>query len=96
MSFRLGEEQQTFGLHRPMNLSKELALVGNLMHHGRLFEEAHRAMKPEGLLLFSEPRGHVKPQEFEKTVELARSKGFGVVKAVEIWRYHSVLMSKTV
>jgi ubiquinone/menaquinone biosynthesis C-methylase UbiE len=72
------------------------AVVHEVPDQGRLFEEAHRAMKPEGLLLFSEPKGHVKPLGFEKSVELAKSKGFGVIKAVDIWRYHSVLLRKTV
>lgn len=72
------------------------AVVHEVPDQGRLFGEAHRAMKPEGLLLFSEPKGHVKLQEFERTVELARSKGFGVTKAVDIWRYYSVLLRKIV
>jgi ubiquinone/menaquinone biosynthesis C-methylase UbiE len=72
------------------------AVVHEVPDQGRLFEEAHRAMKPEGLLLFCEPKGHVKPQEFEKSVQLARSKGFQVTKAADIWRYYSVVLRKTV
>jgi ubiquinone/menaquinone biosynthesis C-methylase UbiE len=72
------------------------AVVHEVPDQGKLFEETHRAMKPEGLLLFAEPKGHVKPQEFEKTVDLAKSKGFQVTKAVDIWRYHSVLLRRTV
>lgn len=70
------------------------AVVHEVPDQGKLFEEAHRAMKPEGLLLLAEPKGHVKPQEFERTVELAKSKGFQVTQAVDIWRYYSVFMRK--
>jgi predicted O-methyltransferase YrrM len=72
------------------------AVVHEVPDQGNLFELAHRAMKPGSLLLFCEPKGHVKPGEFGQSVDLARSKGFGVEKAVNIWRYHSVLMRKTV
>jgi len=70
------------------------AVVHEVPDQGRLFEQAHQAMKPDGHLLVSEPKGHVKPQEFEKTIELAKSKGFGVTHTVDIWRYYSVLMRK--
>jgi ubiquinone/menaquinone biosynthesis C-methylase UbiE len=72
------------------------AVVHEVPDQGKLFEEAHRTMKPEGLLLFAEPKGHVKPQQFETSVQLAKSKGFGVTKAVDIWRYHSVLLRRTI
>ena len=72
------------------------AVVHEVPDQGKLFEEANRAMKPDGLLLLSEPKGHVKPDEFEKTIELAKSRGFGVAKNVDIWRYYSVLMRKSV
>ena len=72
------------------------AVVHEVPDQGRLFEEAHGAMKHEGLLLLAEPKGHVKPQEFERTVELAKSKGFQVTKAVDIRRYNSVLLRRTV
>jgi SAM-dependent methyltransferase len=72
------------------------AVVHEVPDKGKLFEEAHRAMKPESLLLFAEPKGHVKPQQFEKSGDLAKSKGFQVTKAVDIWRYHSVLLRRTV
>jgi ubiquinone/menaquinone biosynthesis C-methylase UbiE len=71
------------------------AVVHEVPDQGRLFEEAHRAMKPGGLLLFCEPKGHVKPEAFEKSVDLARFKGFGRVEALDIGRYHAVLMGKT-
>lgn len=82
--------------HSSVDLVFAFAVVHEVPDEDRLFEEAHRAMKPGGLLLFCEPKGHVKPEGFEKAVDLARSKGFGVVKAPDIWRYSSVLMRKTV
>lgn len=72
------------------------AVVHEVLDQGRLFEEVHRAMKPEGLLLLAEPKGHVKQQEFDTTVQLAKSNGFEVTSAVDIWRYYSVLLKRTV
>jgi ubiquinone/menaquinone biosynthesis C-methylase UbiE len=72
------------------------AVVHEVPDQGKLFEEAYRTMKPDSLLLFAEPKGHVKPQEFETSVQLAKSKGFGATKAVDIWRYYSVLLRRIV
>ena len=38
-----------------------------------IFTEIHRAMKPEGKLLFAEPRGHVSKRDFDKSVSIAQS-----------------------
>ena len=68
------------------------AVVHEVPDKGKFFEAVYRTMKPDGTLLFSEPNGHVKEGDFQKSVELASSKGFAVVKSVDIWRYTSVLM----
>ncbi len=44
----------------------------------RFFREIHDAMKPGGLLLLAEPRGHVTVEDFEKTLSQARDAGLRV------------------
>jgi ubiquinone/menaquinone biosynthesis C-methylase UbiE len=70
------------------------AVVHEVPDKGRLFEEVFRTMRPEGMVLFSEPNGHVAPGEFQKSVDLAKSKGLVEVRGVDIWRYTAVLMKK--
>jgi ubiquinone/menaquinone biosynthesis C-methylase UbiE len=42
------------------------------------FSEAAEALKPGGLLLLAEPRGHVKPEAFERELAAARAAGLEV------------------
>jgi ubiquinone/menaquinone biosynthesis C-methylase UbiE len=72
------------------------AVVHEVPDQVRLFEEVRRAMKPNGLLFFAEPKGHVKPPEFEQSVQLIKSNGLEITKPLNIWRYHSVLLKRTV
>lgn len=70
------------------------AVVHEVPDQARLFEEIHHAMRPGSLLLLSEPKGHVTEDEFRKTVETARSKGFTVESSLDIKRNRSVLLRK--
>src|SRR5512143_680640 len=54
------------------------AVVHEFPSAGRFFTEAHRAMKPGGRLLLSEPRFHVSEAAFGTTLEVARAAGFEV------------------
>jgi SAM-dependent methyltransferase len=38
--------------------------------------QLHRALRPGGRLLISEPKGHVTPPDFEATLALAEKAGF--------------------
>jgi 2-polyprenyl-3-methyl-5-hydroxy-6-metoxy-1,4-benzoquinol methylase len=44
----------------------------------KLFTELFSQLKPGGKVLFAEPKGHVSPEEFEKSIQLAISAGFKV------------------
>jgi ubiquinone/menaquinone biosynthesis C-methylase UbiE len=43
-----------------------------------LFNDLFTMLKPGGKILFFEPRGHVKPEDFEKSLILAKSAGFKI------------------
>ena len=68
------------------------ALVHEVPDKDILFSEIHRAMKPAGKLLVTEPRGHVSKKDFERTVSLAQNLGFEVRGDVDIRRSHAVLL----
>ena len=68
------------------------ALVHEVPDKERLFSEIYDSMKQSGKLLLAEPRGHVSEREFEKTVSMAQSAGFEVLRDLEIRRSHAVLL----
>ena len=70
------------------------ALVHEVPDKERLFSEIYDTMKQTGNVLVAEPRGHVSRPAFEKTVSLAQSVGFEVLRDLEIRRSHTVLLRK--
>jgi ubiquinone/menaquinone biosynthesis C-methylase UbiE len=71
------------------------AVVHEVPDQVRLFDEIRQSLKPGAMLLFSEPTGHVTPEEFRKSVEIARSKGFEETGTLHIKRSLTVLLRKT-
>jgi ubiquinone/menaquinone biosynthesis C-methylase UbiE len=70
------------------------AMVHEVPDQAKLFEEIYRSMKPGALLLFSEPKGHVTQEAFDKALAIAQTTGFKVEAHVEIKRSLSVLLKK--
>jgi ubiquinone/menaquinone biosynthesis C-methylase UbiE len=71
-----------------------LAVAHEVPDQYRLFKEIYRSMKPGALLLFSEPKGHVTQEAFDKTLAIAQATDFKVESHVEINRSQSVLLKK--
>ncbi len=69
------------------------AMVHELPNAGRFFTEAHRAMKPGGRLLLSEPRLHVSEKAFGATLKLAQGAGFEAQDRIEIPLTRSVIVT---
>jgi 2-polyprenyl-3-methyl-5-hydroxy-6-metoxy-1,4-benzoquinol methylase len=44
----------------------------------QLFHDLYKMLKPGGRILFAEPKGHVKPADFEKSLQLAKEAGLTV------------------
>ena len=69
------------------------ALVHEVPDKVRLFAEIYNTMKKTGELLVAEPRGHVSELDFEKTVSIAQSAGFEVLRDLKIQRSRAVLLA---
>jgi ubiquinone/menaquinone biosynthesis C-methylase UbiE len=58
----------------------DVALAIHVVHEvpdARAFlAQIFRAVRPGGLLVFSEPKGHVSPEDFEQTIRVAEEVGF--------------------
>ncbi len=81
-----------------MNGIADFALLFAVVHEvpdkEMLFANLHAIMKPKGLMLFSEPAGHVSLKEFKKSVSLADDLGFDPLHPLEIKRSHAILMER--
>lgn len=71
------------------------AVVHEVPDQAKLFEQIGQALKPGGLLLFSEPTGHVTPEDFRISTDLARSKGLTEERVLFIKKSHAVLLRKS-
>jgi SAM-dependent methyltransferase len=52
------------------------AVVHEVPDKARLFNDINSMLKPGGKVLFAEPKGHVNPEEFKKSIQIAKSTGF--------------------
>jgi ubiquinone/menaquinone biosynthesis C-methylase UbiE len=70
------------------------AMVHEVPRKQELFREIYTALKETGQLLFAEPGGHVRADEFEHSLELAKEAGFAVLNRPQIARSHAALLKK--
>jgi hypothetical protein len=59
-----------------------------------LFKEIYSSLKKDGLLLISEPKGHVTKEEFEKTLSLTQTNGMEKVGSPNIRGSYSTVLRK--
>ena len=76
----------------------DFALIFAVLHEvsdQKLFlKEIFDALNPGGIVLMSEPKGHVTEEDFEKSLDLAASVGFKLEACPSISRGLSVVMTK--
>lgn len=70
------------------------AVVHEVPDAFHFFSEIYKTMKPSGKLLVMEPQGRVSEKDFEKTVSIAKSKGFMVIDHPYVRSSRTVLLQK--
>jgi len=70
------------------------AVVHEVPDQKLLLKEIYNSLKKDGLLLISEPKGHVTKEEFDKTVVFAQSNGMKKVDTPKIRGSHSIVLRK--
>ncbi len=77
---------------RAVDFALAFAVIHELPGIPAFFAELAPAMKPGGVCLIAEPRGHVTVEEFNSTLAAAVEKGFSAVAGPEIaWSHTAVL-----
>jgi ubiquinone/menaquinone biosynthesis C-methylase UbiE len=70
------------------------AVMHELADQMNALREIYGSLKKNGLLLISEPSGHVSKDEFKTTVSAAENLGMELTGTPEIWRSRSSLLKK--
>jgi SAM-dependent methyltransferase len=77
------------------DLAVLFAVVHEVPDQAKLFAEIVTALKPLGTVLFAEPAGHVKPESFARSLEVAQRCGLTVVETSNIARSHAAVLQKS-
>jgi SAM-dependent methyltransferase len=70
------------------------AVVHEMPSPAVFFGEAAAALRPGGLLLFSEPAGHVSPEAFSMELKAAHLAGFIEINRLPIRKCHAALLKR--
>lgn len=85
-------------LHLTGDNTFDLAIAFHVVHEVpdplHLFREVYDLVKPGGLFLVSEPKGHVRREEFQDELGSARKAGFKVVQNKSGLMEHQVLFQR--
>lgn len=78
--------------------SIDFALVFAVVHEvpdqKHLFTQINSSLKKGGLLLISEPKGHVTKEKFEITLSIAQGNNMEIVYAPQVWGSYSSILRK--
>jgi len=72
-----------------------VAVVHEVSDASDFFSQIHNTLKPNGKVLFVEPKGHVSKKSFDVSVSIAQQCGFRIFDSPCINRSYAVLLEKT-
>ncbi|GAB7026697.1 class I SAM-dependent methyltransferase [Geotalea toluenoxydans] len=70
------------------------AVVHEVSDAGLLFQNIARALKPGGRCLVAEPKGHVRIEEFQRSLSMAEKAGLYVLDTPKVAGSHAALLRK--
>jgi 2-polyprenyl-3-methyl-5-hydroxy-6-metoxy-1,4-benzoquinol methylase len=76
---QVGKHYNAADLSAKLDFVLLFAVVHEVPDKPGLFTDAFAMLKPGGKVLFAEPKGHVSPQDFEKSLDYARIAGFKIM-----------------
>lgn len=77
-----------------IDLVAALHVIHEMADQRAAFEQFHALLREGGRILIVEPKGHVKPESFRRSIELARETGFSELPAPPIRRGQTALLKK--
>jgi len=73
---QIGKDYHVNDLHGKLDFVLLFAVVHEVPDKTELFNNIFAMLKPGGKIVFAEPKGHVSPDDFEKSIAIARTAGF--------------------
>lgn len=77
-TLQVGENYNPTELKERLDFVLLFMVAHEVPDQATLFNDLYSMLKPGGKILFFEPQGHVKPDDFEKSLQLANAVGFKV------------------
>ena len=84
----------TIGIPGPVDFALAFWMVHEVRDASAFLKEIYELLKPGGKFLLVEPVIHVPSPAFERTVELARSAGFGDIERPSVHFSRAILLQK--
>lgn len=85
---------QVSDLRESIDFVLAFAVVHEVPDKDRLFSEIYQALKPGGLVLFAEPKGHVKEPAFQQSLLVAANACLTVIERPEIYKCMAAVLKK--
>jgi ubiquinone/menaquinone biosynthesis C-methylase UbiE len=90
----VGKEYNPPELKEKIDFALLFAVVHEVPDKVKLFQELFQVLKPNGKILFAEPKGHVKQRDFDKSLGIARNTGFTVLNEKPMPKGLNAFLSK--
>jgi ubiquinone/menaquinone biosynthesis C-methylase UbiE len=81
-------------LNEEIDFALAFAVVHEVSNVAQFFSEIYKTLKPTGMLLVAEPKGHVSEKEIEITVSIAQQNGFRIINHPQVRRSRTILLKK--
>jgi predicted methyltransferase len=81
-------------LKEKIDFALPTAVLHEVSDAASFFSEIYKAMKPTGILLVAEPKGHVSEKDFETTISIAEQNGFTATDRPQIKHSRTVLLER--
>ncbi|AFM23824.1 class I SAM-dependent methyltransferase [Desulfomonile tiedjei] len=85
--------QDDIMVSEPIDVCLALHMVHEVPDPDRLFSQIKDILKPGGIVLLAEPRGHVSKEEFQTTLDVASAAGLKIIDEPEIRRSRSAVLA---
>jgi ubiquinone/menaquinone biosynthesis C-methylase UbiE len=81
-------------LNEEIDFALSFAVVHEVPNVTQFFSEIYKTLKPTGMLLVVEPKGHVSKKDFDITISITQQNGFKAIGHPQIWRSRTILLTK--
>jgi 2-polyprenyl-3-methyl-5-hydroxy-6-metoxy-1,4-benzoquinol methylase len=90
----VGKNYHPDDLQGKLDFALLFAVVHEVPDQKTLFMDVYSMLKPGGKIIFAEPKGHVKTEDFEQSLQIARNSGFTILEEKPMKKGLNALLMK--